>query len=100
MILADLRTRLDGLCGASPCRLILFGSQARGDSDPELDIEVPVVLAADSAIATHNTGATDIVPDLRLAYDTLISCLFTTADRSELSGPHIFRNVRQEGVVR
>ncbi len=100
VILADLRTRLEGLYGARLCRLILFGSQARGDSDSESDIDVPVVLADQSAMATHRTGVTAVVPDLRLAYDPLISCLFTTVDRAELSALHIFRNARREGVVR
>ncbi len=99
MILADLRTRLDGLSGARPCRLIRFGSQARGDSDPESDIDVPVALADESAIATHGTGVTGVVPDLRRAYDTLISCIFTTADRAELSSLPFYRKARREGVV-
>ncbi len=99
VILADLRTRLEGLYGTSLCRLILFGSRARGDSDSESDIDVLVALADEGAIASHKTAATDIVHELCLEYDTLISCLFTTADRAELSGLPFYRNVRREGVA-
>ena len=99
VILADLRTRLDGLCGTSLCRLILFGSQARGDSDPESDIDVLVVLADQSAMASHKARATDVIHELCLEYDTLISCVFTTADRAELSGLPFYRNIRREGVA-
>jgi predicted nucleotidyltransferase len=98
VILADLRSRLEGLCGARLHRLILFGSQARGDGDSESDIDVLVVLTDESAIASHRTGVTDIVHQLCLRYDTLISCVFTTADRAELSGLPFYRNVRREGV--
>ena len=44
-ILAELRRRFDALYGERLLRMVLYGSQARGDAEPGSDIDVLVVLA-------------------------------------------------------
>ncbi|MGI8744081.1 MAG: nucleotidyltransferase family protein [Bryobacteraceae bacterium] len=43
-ILAELRTGYERIYGPRLVDLVLFGSQARGDADPESDIDLIVVL--------------------------------------------------------
>ena len=42
-ILTELRSRLESLYGDRLVKLILYGSQARGDAEPDSDIDVLVV---------------------------------------------------------
>ena len=43
-LIAELRRRVEALYGPRLVRLVLFGSQARGDAEPGSDIDVLVVL--------------------------------------------------------
>ena len=43
-LLAELRRRLESLYGPRLLRLMLYGSQARGDAGPGSNIDLPVVL--------------------------------------------------------
>ena len=43
-ILAELRQQLEAVYGSRLVKLVLFGSQARGDAEPGSDIDVLVVL--------------------------------------------------------
>ncbi len=42
--LADLKARLTSLLGPALLKLLLFGSRARGDADPDSDIDVAVIV--------------------------------------------------------
>ncbi len=98
-ILTELRRRLQALYGPRLARLVLFGSQARGDAEPRSDIDILVVLhgAVTPGEEIARTGA--VAAELSLEYDTVISCTFVSADRYLTEQSPLLLNVRREGVV-
>ncbi len=97
-ILPELRSRFRSLYGPGLERLVLFGSRARGDADPNSDFDVLVVLVDEETIRENKEPANDIICELSLTYDTVVSCTFTTPEKFERSGMPFYRNVRREGV--
>jgi predicted nucleotidyltransferase len=67
----EYETRLD--------RLILFGSQARGEALPTSDI--------------------DIIAQFCLEHNLLVSRLFLPQSRFETENSPLLRNIRQDGIV-
>ncbi len=98
-ILPELRSRFQGLYGEKLERLVLFGSRARGDDEPDSDFDVLVVLTDEITIRKNREPANDVICALSLEYDTVLSCVFTTPDKLNGSGMPFYRNVRREGVA-
>ena len=98
-ILQRLKQDLTVLYGDRLSHLTLFGSQARGDSEPESDIDVLVVLRSlvNSGEEIKRTGK--IVADLSLHHDVVISCLFMDETQYQTRNNALLRNIRQEGVL-
>lgn len=114
-ILEQLKQDLTTLYGDRLSHLTLFGSQARGDSEPESDIDVLVVLRSRSVSdgeSPHDGGAESpinpgeeikrtgkIVADLSLHHDVVISCLFMDETQYQTRNNALLRNIRKEGVL-
>ena len=114
-ILQQLKQDLMVLYGDCLSRLTLFGSRARGDSEPESDIDVLAVLrsrrvsegespsdcGAESPVnpgeEIKRTGK--IVADLSLHDDVVISCLFMDEIQYQTRNNALLRNIRQKGVL-
>ncbi|NJL91458.1 MAG: nucleotidyltransferase domain-containing protein [Coleofasciculaceae cyanobacterium SM2_1_6] len=106
-VLKSLKQYLTQLYGDRLVQLTLFGSQARGDQEPESDIDVLVVLRSQSVCGPESlinpgeeikrTGK--IVADLSLHYDVVISCLFMDETHYQTRNNALLRNIRQEGVL-
>jgi uncharacterized protein len=98
-ILKQLKQDLMALYGDRLIHLALFGSQARGDEEPESDIDVLVVLssAVNPGEEVKRTGK--IVADLSLEHDVVISCLFMTETDYQNRNNPLLRNIRSEGVL-
>ena len=98
-ILAELRHRLEQLYGPRLVKLVLFGSQARGDAEPGSDIDVLVVLEGPVSPGEEIERTGEIVAGLSLEYDEVIACVFMSADRFANEGSPLLLNVRREGVT-
>jgi predicted nucleotidyltransferase len=98
-ILTELRTRFETLYGDRLVRLVLYGSQARGDAEPDSDIDVLVVLKGEVAPGQEIERTGDIVSEISLAYQTVVSCVFVSAERYDSEWTPLLSNVRREGVL-
>ncbi|HEX9837015.1 MAG TPA: nucleotidyltransferase domain-containing protein [Alphaproteobacteria bacterium] len=100
IVLAELRSRLQTVFGQRLDRVILFGSRARGDADPDSDIDVMIVLKEPSeAIGLDRDRCSVVTADISLKYGAVISTILTDDGRLARSGLPLYRNVRREGVV-
>ena len=97
-ILTELRRRCEALYGERLVRMVLFGSQARGDAEPSSDIDVMVVLRGPVAPGDEIARTSEIKAALSLQYDVVISCTYVSADRYVTERSPLLLNVRREGV--
>jgi uncharacterized protein len=98
-ILMKLRAELVRIYGARLIRVVLFGSYARGDNRPGSDIDVMVVLKGPVDLGGEIQRTSQIVGDLSLFYDVVISRKFVDEDRFEHAKHPLLVNVRQEGLL-
>lgn len=98
-IIAELRYALEKIYGRRLHSVVLYGSRAREDEEPCSDIDVLVVLngGVDPGAEISRTG--NVVADLSLRNDLVVSCLFVSADRFAREQSPLLMNVRREGVV-
>ena|SRR5215212_7271401 len=98
-ILAELRHRLEQLYGPRLVKLVLFGSQARGDAEPGSDIDVLVVLEGPVSPGEEIERASPVTASLSLEHDVVISCIYMSVARFANEGSPLLLNVRREGVT-
>jgi predicted nucleotidyltransferase len=97
-ILAQLRGQFEELYGIRLIDLILFGSHAREDADPESDIDVLVVLEGSVEPGKEIRRTSALVTDLCLLHDVVISTVFMDKGQFETRQGPLLRNIRREGV--
>jgi predicted nucleotidyltransferase len=97
-ILSQLRREFEALYRERLVKLILFGSQARGDAEDGSDIDVLVVLKGQVEAGKEIERTIDIVSRLSLENDIVVSCLFIDEDRFLSRNGPLLRNIRKEGI--
>ena len=97
-VLAELRRRFEAIYGERLVQMLLFGSQARGDAEPGSDIDVLVVLKDPVRAGEEIERTIDLVADLSLRRNEVISCTFIGEDRFKHRHGPLLRNIRREGV--
>jgi uncharacterized protein len=97
-LLAELRHRFEDLYGERLVQMILFGSQARGDAEPRSDVDVLVVLKDPVGVGEEIDRTIDLVADLLLQHDEVISCVFMGEERFYHRQGPLLRNIRREGI--
>ncbi len=99
LILAELHDRFLNLYRDRLYQMILFGSHAREEADPESDIDLLVVLegSVDAGEEIERTGS--IVTDLCLEYGVVVGCVFVDKERFLTRQGPFLRNIRREGVM-
>ena len=96
--LAEARRRLEACYGDRLVRLVLYGSQARGDARSESDVDVLVVLDGPFELYAEAKTLARLAMDLFDRYGQAFSFQpFTEADFYNPASSFM-RNVRTEGV--
>jgi len=85
-----LKDRLDGV--------YLYGSQARGEARNDSDIDVLIILNGDFEYGELLDQTLDLVADLSLEYDVVISRAFASKEQYQNEMSPFYMNVRREAV--
>ena len=98
-IISQTRLGLEKNYGDRLERVVLFGSQARGDARADSDIDLLIVLKNTFSYSTESDRISSLIADLCLEYNVLISCAFATSEQFQHRNSGFFRNIRAEGVA-
>jgi len=99
-ILRELKKGLQKIYGEKLKAVILFGSYARGEAHPpDSDIDVTIVLKGEFDYWKMNKLASEIVADISLKHDVVISRKLTSDEDYANSKFPFYINVRREGVT-
>ena len=94
----ELKRRLTELYGPKLKEILLFGSWARNEGTTESDIDLLIILEDDIIPGQEIDRMIDIITDINLAYNTLISVIpVSKKSYNEVNSP-LFLNVRKEGI--
>lgn len=98
-IIKELRRRLEVLYGPRLVRMVLYGSQARGDAEPGSDIDILIVLQGPVSPGEEIARTSDIIASLSLLHGVVLSRAFVSSDRFEREQSPLLMNIRREGVA-
>ena len=99
IILTSLSQELKQLYGDRLADIILYGSQARGDAEPDSDIDILILLFEPFDYFQESDRISVLIANLCLTYNVLISCGFTTKEKFEHQNTGFLRNIRREGII-
>lgn len=98
-LLAELRAGLRALYGPRLQEVYLYGSYARGEADPESDLDVLVVLDDYARYAAEIRRTSRLVASLSIRYGVSVSRVFVSAKRWSQDESPFLQNARAEAVA-
>jgi len=96
-LLSELRTAPEDLYGERLVRLVLYGSQARGDTHEESDVDVLVVLEGPVEPGPEIRRMRDIRTRLGLQYEKALSLLPVSETEYRNQSSSWLANARRDG---
>jgi predicted nucleotidyltransferase len=98
-IISEYKKYLNQHYGKRLIKVILYGSQARGEAKPDSDIDLLIILdeTVDAWKEIEETG--EFTSKFCLQYNVVISRAFVSLFRFNKESNPFFRNVRQEGIL-
>lgn len=96
-LLADLRTALEDLYGDRLVRLVLYGSQARGDVHAESDVDILVVLEEPVEPGHEIRRMRDVRTRIGLHYEQPLSLLPVSETEYQNQASAWLANARRDG---
>jgi predicted nucleotidyltransferase len=82
-----------------PEKIILFGSQARGDAGPDSDIDLLVVMPVAKSVGETRLAISLALPDLPIPVDVIVTTPENFAWRKDIVGTIEWPAVREGKVV-
>lgn len=80
-------------------KLILFGSQAKQQAKPDSDIDILVVLKDKLINEEYHQKIINLISDLCLEYEVLISCVYVSEPQFEQEKSPLLLNIKREGIM-
>ena len=99
LLLSELHSELQKLYGDRLVKLVLYGSHARGEANPDSDIDVMVVLKPPVSSTSEILNMAEITTALSLKYQELISILPISEIDFYDKQTSLLYFVRQEGLT-
>jgi uncharacterized protein len=98
-IAKEFKSELQKLYGDDLAELILFGSQARGDSNKESDIDFAVVLKNPNTTSTSEINkVSSLGHDLSIKYGEFVTYIGMPEFKLKNSELSLYQNIRKEGI--
>ncbi|MCA6502285.1 MAG: nucleotidyltransferase domain-containing protein [Pseudanabaena sp.] len=97
-ILNELKQELQELYGDRLVKLILFGSHARGEANPDSDIDLLAVLKSPVSQVQEISYMSDLRVKILLERDELVSIIPITEEDFSKRNVSFLRNIRKEGI--
>ena len=98
-VLGDLKRERESLYGERLKGLYLFGSYARGDAEPDSDVDVAVVLDDYEYASRELRMMSQVLNRLSLQHDILLAAIPLRVTEWRSRRTPLLENVRREGVV-
>lgn len=96
-ILAELREKLSAHYGDRLAKLVLYGSQARGDAEPDSDIDVLVVLKGEARPLKEIAATGEFVAGISADHNVVLNTLFVSKREYEARQEPVIINAYREG---
>ena len=97
-LLEKCRSRLAAHYGDRFAGLILYGSEARGESTPDSDLDLLVLLHGSFDLFDELRTIVDLLYPVQLTSDRLISARPAVAEEYEQGRTQLYRNAKVDGV--
>lgn len=98
-LLDQLQQHLKALYGERLCKVMLFGSHARGEARSDSDVDILVVLQGTVNSGREVIRSSEFLAELALEYDKVISCLFMDELRLMTRPGPLLRSIQKEGIA-
>ncbi|AUC62345.1 toxin-antitoxin system toxin component [Cyanobacterium sp. HL-69] len=97
-ILVIFKQRVINIYKENLSQLILFGSRARGDAKQDSDIDILIVLKNVNQDKNKYEKMINLVSDLCLEYNFLISCVYISESQFKSEKSPLMINIHKEGI--
>jgi len=97
-ILHELKQGLKELYGDRLVKLILFGSHARGEANPDSDIDLLIVLKNNISQFQEIRNMSELRVRMLLEHDELVSIIPMSEEDFRTRNVALLRNIRKEGI--
>jgi uncharacterized protein len=98
-LLEKLKSGLKQMYGEQFKEAYLFGSYARGDYNPDSDIDILIVLSDFEKYGAELNRTSELIGSLSLEFGTTISVIFTRQREWQMDKLPLLLNIHAEGVV-